>query len=1433
MPKAKKARSAAATLFAGTALCALRGNLVPAMFMALTAAVVASPSYAANFNVASDSELRDAIDNASNGDTITFTSDITLEDNLPFLEKNLTIIGGNHTLSGDGQYRGLYVQSGTLAVNDLTIANTYAQGGNGGNGWGGGGGGGGAGLGAGIFVASAAQVSLSGVHLSNNSVQGGNGGDSEGDGGQYAWTSGGGAGYALTGADGGNANGLFSGGGGTGGGGDGADNDNGGNGGLGGGGGGSGQQYGGTGGLGGGGGGGSGSTRMEGGVQGGSGGAGGERDGVHYGGGGGGGAGLGGAIFVQDGGSLSVNGAITVSDNSVAGGTGGTGYTSGEGGGAAGAGMFLAGNGTLAITVDTNQFAHLADSIADQTGSGGTGSTAGSWSLEKYGTGTLYLTGDNSYSGGTIIHEGRLAAYAATTDAAYPGSIYGNVLNNAELWFIQDIDGTFSGTISGTGSVIKTGAGSLALTGNNSFTGTLSVQEGTLLFETNANLNQDGSTILLSGGSIGFAAGNGQVSNRDLSINGTGGIYIGSGSATWSGTISGLGALVVSGGGAVELTADNTYTGGTRIEGGHVLFTTDSNLGAAGAGVQLSGGTIETTKDAAAPLTIDRTIYLTGYGTISVGRNPLVWAGDISGDGTLHKSGDGVLQLTGNNSYTGGTYIQRGELQISSDSQLGAAGTTITMQAGGLIRSTEDIRIDRPIFFFEGGGGFHVEDGKTIVLGGEITTYNMYTAALTLVGTGTLVLDLESQPVFATLNNFGGTVQADTRNLSGNIAFDNNADNRNVRTILFDQDFDGTFAGNITGVGNTLGLGTIRKDGSGTLILSGNGNFQSQVEGLAEITILNGAIQSTTRMLQGNIENNAALIFDQDFDGTYAGTMSGTGTLTKNGTGRLNLTGASSVGGGTTINAGILAVNGPLFSNIVLNKGGTLNGVGNITGDITNNGGTINVGNSIGHLVVNGNFTLNSGTLAVEINAQGDADRISVIGEGHRVNIHAGTLEIIPEAGIYTPNTRYTIITTEAGGQVNFDAVTGGVGFLKPVISLDSSGIYVTLALEADAFQAAGVTANQQAVGGALDAIAATGSVGGVITTMANLPTTQGAAALQTLSGQPYANLSTVNLRASQLFANAVGRQMAVARGVAAGGSGDGRAALGQSGSDGPSGFSVWISGLGSTGGVDGDANASGLDYSLWGTAFGLDYSVAPGLLLGVAGGYVSGSMSVDGFAKDTDSKTLSIVGYGSFAKGPLHIDALAGYANARNSLDRVIASPDLETGRAKGKNHAGQFLGQIGTGYRFDLGASGRTAITPFARLQMVSINQRAFTETGSSDYNLTLDSRSTTSVRSSLGADVAAGLSVGKATPLDLGLRLGWAHEFGDPVHSMTAAFASSPAVPFTVRGAALNRDSALIGASMASRIGESWSLFVSYDGELGGGNDHQFRGGIKITW
>lgn len=1392
-----------------TALCTFLG-------MGMT--ILAGPVHAANFNVGSDADLRSAISSAGNGDTITFTADITLTGNLPNVTTDVTFIGGNHTLSGDNQYRGLFVQSGTVAINDLTIANALAQGGTGGNGLQGAGGGGGAGLGGALFVASGAHVAVDNVNLQSSAARGGAGGVATGNG--LVSTSGGGGGYWPTGANGGNAGGLSSGGGGTGGGDDGVDTGNGGAGGFGGGGGGSGYGYGGVGGFGGGGGGGSGSTKIDGGFLAGKGGPG----GPNKGGGGGGGAGMGGAIFVQDGGSLAVNGPLNVAGNAVSGGAGGTGYGLGDAGRAGGAGLFLAGNGSLAIAPGSGQTVHISDAIADQTGLGGTGSNAGSWSLVKDGAGTLILTGTNSYSGGTTVNSGVLQGNSL--------GIQGNILNNAQVLFDQSANGIYAGNMSGAGTLIKTGTGNLTLDGVNTQTGGTRVENGVLYFRNDASLGAAGMAIDLAGGAIGIGTANGQVMDRALTLTGTGGIYVGPNGndphaqVTWNGTISGAGTLIVAGDGILELAGNNTYAGGTRIAG-DVRFTTDANLGAAGTGIVLNGGTLGTTAAAAAALDISRDLTLNDAGVIYVQNNPLIWSGDIGGTGRFIKNGGGVLQLTGTNTYSGDTIIEEGTLQIASDDKLGS-GANIMMVNNGHLWATSSFTTDRSITLVDAGGGFQLDGGTTLTLTGTIGAGGTGAQTLSLVGSGTLVLAAAAD-LYGGVNNYGGTIRGNTGNLRGNIAFDNNAGNTNARSIVFDQATDGTFAGNITGMGNTLGLGTITKTGAGTLVLAGTSKFTSQVPGLAEFTVLEGTLQGTSESLLGNIANDAALIFDQTFDGTYAGSMSGTGTLTKNGTGKVNLTGVSTVGGGTTINAGGLAANGHLTSNVIVNKGGTLSGSGNVTGDITNNGGTVKPGNSIGHLVVDGNFTLNSGTLEMEVNAAGDSDRISVIGADHRVMINAGTLDIVTDPGLYTPGTTYTIITTEAGGTVTFGEVTGGTAFLTPEVSIDPEHIYVTLALLPDAFRAGGLTANQQAVGGALDAIAAAGGSADLVNTVASVQIGQGAAALQTLSGQPYADFFTVNLRASQLFINAVGRQMSVARN---GGAAD-RASLAP-GSDTLAGFSAWISGIGSAGSVGGNANASGLDYSLGGTAFGMDYRVTPNLLVGAAGGYVTGSQSVDGFAGDTDADTVSAVAYGSFTQGPLYVDALAGYANASNSMKRFVESPGLPFGIAEGDTDAGQFLGQIETGYTVDLGTPFKSAITPFARLQVISIDQDGLTETGPGLYNLTVASQSNNSVRTTLGADFTASVDLGNGMPLDLGLRLGWVHEFADTTPAMTASFASAPGADFTVFGATLQRDSALIGLSAAVKLSDNSSLFASYDGEIGGGDDnHQLWGGLKLTW
>ncbi|MCE9530945.1 MAG: hypothetical protein K8T89_07455, partial [Planctomycetes bacterium] len=129
-----------------------------------------SPAVSADLPVGTDAQLRNAIVSATSGDTITFTNNIILTTgDLPLVQRNVTIRGQNFTLSGNNQFRGLFVAAFTpgtdtmipvtVGIQDLTIQNTKAQGGLGGNG-GFAGGGGGAGLGGAIFVGNLANVTL-------------------------------------------------------------------------------------------------------------------------------------------------------------------------------------------------------------------------------------------------------------------------------------------------------------------------------------------------------------------------------------------------------------------------------------------------------------------------------------------------------------------------------------------------------------------------------------------------------------------------------------------------------------------------------------------------------------------------------------------------------------------------------------------------------------------------------------------------------------------------------------------------------------------------------------------------------------------------------------------------------------------------------------------------------------------------------------------------------------------------------------------------------------------------------------------------------------------------------------------------------------------------------------------------------------------------
>ena len=134
---------------------------------------------------------------------------------------------------------------------------------------------------------------------------------------------------------------------------------------------------------------------------------------------------------------------------------------------------------------------------------------------------------------------------------------------------------------------------------------------------------------------------------------------------TWSNDISGSGSLHKKGSGQLILTGDNTFTGGALIEGGTVMISQESNLGAVAGGVTLDGGVLEFGSgfESMREINIDA-----GGGAINVGSSQVTVGGVISGSGNLHKRGVGDLFLEGTNTYTGDTVVEEGILEGSVDS---------------------------------------------------------------------------------------------------------------------------------------------------------------------------------------------------------------------------------------------------------------------------------------------------------------------------------------------------------------------------------------------------------------------------------------------------------------------------------------------------------------------------------------------------------------------------------------------------------------------------------------------------------------------------------------------------------------------------------------------------------------------------------------------
>ena len=242
-------------------------------------------------------------------------------------------------------------------------------------------------------------------------------------------------------------------------------------------------------------------------------------------------------------------------------------------------------------------------------------------SLTKDGASTQVLSGENNYTGTTTISAGTLQAGAdnafsagsattlgaagtldlndsANTINALAGAAGSKVLlGSATLTTGDATNTTFAGVISETGNVIKQGTGILTLSGTNTYTGTTTINAGTLQAEA-ANSFSAGSATTVGG--TGTLDLNNFANRIDVLIGEVGSKVLldaatlttgkNAINTTFAGVISETGNVIKQGTGSLTLSGANTYTGNTDINAGTLIV--DGSIASSLLTSVNSGGTL-------------------------------------------------------------------------------------------------------------------------------------------------------------------------------------------------------------------------------------------------------------------------------------------------------------------------------------------------------------------------------------------------------------------------------------------------------------------------------------------------------------------------------------------------------------------------------------------------------------------------------------------------------------------------------------------------------------------------------------------------------------------------------------------------------------------------------------------------------------------------